>query len=211
VEFIPMAEETGLVVPLGYWVLREVCRQIQTWSAIPEMRDLSVAINLSSRHINVPDVVEQLLAITLEYGVDPAKIELEPTETTLMTEPEAARDVFLRLKACGFRLTIDDFGTGYSSLSYLQRFPVDRLKIDRSFLKDTAASPDTESIIRAIIDLARHLNMEVVAEGIERPKQLEQLTAMDCEFGQGFLFSKPMAPEPVERLLRQEAAVVRRG
>src|SRR6185436_851251 len=164
-------------------VVREVCRQMREWADTPNMGSLMVALNLSSKHLLVPDIVERLIGIVNEYGVDPGKIELELTETSLMTNPETARDIFLRLKACGFRLAIDDFGTGYSSLSYLQRFPVDRLKIDRSFLSDSVSSPDTEGIIKTIIDLARHLNMEVVAEGIEQKRQLEQLAAMRCDFG----------------------------
>jgi PAS domain S-box-containing protein len=200
-DFSPLAEETGTVVSMGYWVLGEVCRQLSEWAAAGVAIDeLVIAINLSSRHLLVPDIVERLAGIVTEHGINPAIIELELTETSVMTNPEAARTVFERLKAFGFRLAIDDFGTGYSSLSYLQRFRVDRLKIDRSFLTNSEAPTET-GIIRTIVDLARNLQMEVVAEGVERPSQLDQLTAMQCDFGQGFLFSRPVDPDPLEQLL----------
>jgi diguanylate cyclase (GGDEF)-like protein len=201
-EFLPVAEETGLIVPIGYWVLREVCRQMHEWSATPgALRTLRVGINLSSRHLLVPDLPDRLTAIVREFEVDASRIELELPEKCVTTNVEATRRVFHALKAAGFRLTIDDFGSGYSSLSALQRFPVDRLKIDRSFLSESTAAAETEGVIRGMIDLVNRFDMEVVAGGIEQPDQLEQLAAMQCRFGQGYLISRPMTARSVEDLL----------
>ena len=190
-EFLPLAEETGLVVPIGYWVVREVCRQLREWSeaGAGPLRTLSVAINLSSRHLLVPDLAERLTRIVREFDVDASRIELELPERCVTAYGEPARRVFHALKAAGFRLTIDDFGSGYSSLAALQRIPVDRLKIDRAFLSDAGS------------EMLNRLEIEVVAGGIEQPGQLEQLAAMQCRYGQGFLISRPMAAEALQALL----------
>ena len=189
-DFLPVAEETGLVIPIGYWVLREACRQLRAWSASEgPLRALSVAINLSSRHVLVPDLAERLTAIVREFEIEPSRIELELPERCVTAYAEQARRVFHALKAAGFRLTIDDFGSGYSSLSALQRFPVDRLKVDRSFLSDAGA------------DMLSRLEIEVVAGGIEQTSQLEQLSAMSCRYGQGFLISRPIDAQKVEEML----------
>jgi EAL domain-containing protein (putative c-di-GMP-specific phosphodiesterase class I) len=207
-EFIAVAEETGLIVPLGYAVMRSVCQQLAEWeSKASAAARLSVGVNLSTRQLLIPDLPERLRQITGEFGVDPARIDLEITETSMMADPDRARDVCLRLRAAGFRLSVDDFGTGYSSLSYLQRLPVDRIKIDRSFLAGAESPSDAEGIIRAIIGIATHLNLEVVAEGIETTAQLDQLLALRCGYGQGFLFSRPVAPDPLDRLLMQDLSV----
>jgi diguanylate cyclase (GGDEF)-like protein len=190
-EFLPLAEESGLIIPIGYWVLREACRQLRAWSAEGPLRSLSVAVNLSSRHLLVPDIAERLTAIVREFEVDPMRIELELPERCVTAHVEATRRVFHALKAAGFRLTIDDFGSGYSSLTALQRLPVDRLKIDRAFLSEVGG------------DMLARLDMEVVAGGIEQPSQLEQLTAMQCRFGQGFLISRPVAATSLEALLAE--------
>jgi PAS domain S-box-containing protein len=207
-EFIAVAEETGLIVPLGYAVMRSVCQQLAEWeSKASAAARLSVGVNLSTRQLLIPDLPERLRQITGEFGVDPARIDLEITETSMMADPDRARDICLRLRAAGFRLSVDDFGTGYSSLSYLQRLPVDRIKIDRSFLAGAESPSDAEGIIRAIIGIATHLNLEVVAEGIETTAQLDQLLALRCGYGQGFLFSRPVAPDPLDRLLMQDLSV----
>jgi len=204
-EFISVAEETGLIVPLGYAVARGVCEQLARWTADRAGTDhLSVGINLSPRQLMLPDLPEKLHAIVREFGVDPSRIDLEITESCMMADPQGARETCNRLKAIGFRLSIDDFGTGYSSLSYLQHFPVDRLKIDRSFLAQAAAEGEADGIIRTIISLAAHLDLDVVAEGVETESQVDSLLAMQCGYGQGFYFSRPVEADPVDRLLLQD-------
>lgn len=206
--FLPVAEETGLVVPIGYWVIREVCRQLREWKdELGSLGQLSVAVNLSSRHLLVPDIAERLTAIVREFEVDPTRIELELPERCVMHNVEATRRVFHALKAAGFRLTIDNFGSGYSSLSALQRLRVDRLKIDRAFFNESAAAIESESVVKGMIDLVRHLDMEIVAEGIERQGQLDQLTAMRCGFGQGYLLGRPIGARSIEELLGVAAVV----
>jgi predicted signal transduction protein with EAL and GGDEF domain len=206
-DFIPVAEEIGLIVPIGYWVFREACRQLNEWSTDHgTLGRLTIAVNLSSRHVQVPDLAERLGAIAREFGVDPSRLELELPERCVTTDIEATRGVFHALKAQGFRLTIDDFGSGYSSLRSLRRFPVDRLKIDRAFFGDSTSAPEGEHVIKGMIDLVQHLDMEIVAGGIERPGQLEQLVAMRCGYGQGYLISRPITPNSVEELLRPTPA-----
>ncbi len=201
-EFLSLAEETGLIVPIGYWVMREVCRQLKEWSgADGQLAQLRIAVNLSSRHLQVTDIADRLAGIAREFDVDPSRIELELPERCVTGDAESTLASFEALKAAGFRLTIDDFGSGYSSLSSLQRFPVDRLKIDRAFLNEAASPADSESVIRGMIDLVSRLDMEIVAEGIERPGHLAQLTATRCGFGQGFLIGKPVGPSSVEEML----------
>ena len=204
-EFIAVAEETGLIVPLGYAVVRAVCEQLSRWAALgaPTER-LSVGINLSARQLMLPDLPERLRAIVEEYGIDPSRIDLEITESGMMADPEHAREICARLKAVGFRLSVDDFGTGYSSLSYLQHFPVDRLKIDRSFLAQAAAEGEADGIIRTIIGLASHLGLEVVAEGVETASQVDTLLALRCDYGQGFFFCRPVEADPLDRLLLED-------
>ena len=203
-DFLALAEETGLIVPIGYWVMREVCRQLQQWSgADNQLSQISIAVNLSSRHLQVPDIAERLSAIAREFAVDPARIELELPESCVTGNVEATRAAFHALKAVGFTLTIDDFGSGYSSLSSLQQFPVDRLKINRAFLNEAAAA-DNEAI-RGMIDMVSRLDMDIVAEGIEQPGQLAQLAASRCGYGQGFLIGKPVSSSSVEELLDRSA------
>lgn len=200
-EFIPVAEETGLILPLGYWVVREVCRQLHEWaSGGHEAATLTVAINLSTRQLSQPDLVEHLREILDACGVRPGQLEFEITESSMMADPDSARAAVSALKACGFRLSIDDFGTGYSSLSYLQHFPVDRLKIDRSFL-ESIDQVSGQGIIRTIVSLAKVLQVDVVAEGIETTTQLDHAQSLDCRFGQGFLFSRPLEPRPADELM----------
>ena len=168
-----------------------------------QLAQLRIAVNLSSRHLQVADIADRLAAIAREFGVDPARIELELPERCVTGDAETTHAAFEALKAAGFRLTIDDFGSGYASLSSLERFPVDRLKIDRAFLNEAASPAERESVIRGMIDLVSRLDMEIVAEGIEQPGQLAQLTATRCGFGQGFLIGKPVAPGFVEEMLHE--------
>jgi diguanylate cyclase (GGDEF)-like protein/PAS domain S-box-containing protein len=196
--FIALAEETGLIVTIGEWVLREVCRQIKQWQAIGI--DLPVAVNLSAwqfREKNLLAVIDRILA---ETEVAPDRLEIEITESTAMNNPEQAASILQQMKNRGLTLSIDDFGTGYSSLSYLKRFPVDTLKIDRSFVRDIHASHDDASIVCAIIALAHGLGLTVIAEGVETRDQVEFLKAQRCDQMQGYYFSHPV---PADELVRQ--------
>jgi diguanylate cyclase (GGDEF)-like protein/PAS domain S-box-containing protein len=199
-EFIPVAEETGLIVPLGAWVLREACREAARLRA--DGRRIKVAVNLSTRQLAHPGLV-RLVADTLEEtGVDPSGLCLEITETVLMQDADRAVVLLEELKGLGITLSLDDFGTGYSSLSYLQRFPVDVVKVDRSFVDGLVDRPGDASIVAAVRDVTRSLGLGVVAEGIETPEQLQRLQALGYEKGQGYLFARPGPREGLHDLLR---------
>ncbi|MEG5057637.1 EAL domain-containing protein [Microcoleus sp. A2-C5] len=205
-EFIAMAEETGLILPLGLWVLSESCRQIIKWQSLnlPVGNSrLTVAVNLSGRQFSEPESIEQIKQVLQETGVDARCLKLEITETVVMEDGEAAVAMLLQLRELGIGLCIDDFGTGYSSLSYLHRFPINILKVDRSFVSRIGEMGENLEIVRAIVMLARSLGMEVVAEGLETPVQLAQLRAIGCEYGQGYFFSRPLNSEAATALLRR--------
>jgi len=189
--FIPIAEECGFIVPIGQWVLREACRQAQAWqdAGLPPLR---VAINVSAVELRAPDFVGGLRAILTETGLAPCNLELELTETSLMQDSKATATVLWALKDVGVQLALDDFGTGYSNLSYLKRFPLDILKIDRSFLSDLTTNADDASIVSAVIGMGRNLHMRIVAEGVETREQLAFLKAQSCPEGQGDYFSRPL-------------------
>jgi diguanylate cyclase (GGDEF)-like protein/PAS domain S-box-containing protein len=201
-DFIPIAEETGLIVPLGWWVLREACKQISAWQkqfgADPP---LMIAVNFSARQFLQQNVVPQIEAVLLDTGVNPSNLKLEVTESVIMSDPEAATVMLEQLRDLGVQIGIDDFGTGYSSLSYLHRFPIDTLKIDRSFIGKLQRTGESAEMVQAIVTLAHNLGMDVVAEGVETSEQHAHLTALDCEYGQGFLFSKPLDSRTAEALL----------
>lgn len=202
-EFIPLAEETGLMVPLGEWVLRTACAQNRTWqqAGFPK---LSMSVNLSLRQFrqtNLTGMVEQVIA---ETGLDPACLELELTESSVMMNTESAVTTLRKLQALGIRIAIDDFGTGYSSLNYLKNLPIDTLKIDRSFVHDAATNPVDAAIVQAIITLAHSLNLKVKAEGIETQEQLDFLRLLRCDEIQGYLLSRPLPAKALEQLLLEE-------
>jgi diguanylate cyclase (GGDEF)-like protein/PAS domain S-box-containing protein len=193
-QFIPLAEETGLIVPIGRWVLREGCRHARRMrDALPEA-DLTMSINLSVKQLQHSDVIADVRDAVQEAGIDPSALTLEITETVLMADTDLAVTRLRELKALGVRLALDDFGTGYSSLSYLSRFPVDILKMDRSFLCD-GATPEMSELASAVLALGTTLNLRVVAEGIELPEQWTSLRELGCELGQGFFFARPMNAE----------------
>ncbi len=206
--FIPHAEESGLIVPLGELVLRRACATMAAWrERYPASRRMTLAVNLSARQFVQPDIVETVRQILRASGLPPAWLKLELTESTLMGDPEAALSSMRRLKALGVSLAIDDFGTGYSSLAYLQRFPVDVLKIDRSFVQDLPREEsDSRELARAIMALARSLRLSVVAEGVETREQLELLAELGCEAVQGFYFSPPLPEAGVPEFLGPPAA-----
>ena len=204
-DFIPVAEETGLIVPIGEWVLQEACKHIRRCQLVyPSHRSLSLSVNLSARQVAQPDLLERIKDALAASKLDPHCLKLEITESVVMENAEAAALMFKQLRALGVQLSIDDFGTGYSSLSYLHRFPLNYLKIDRSFVSRLTTDNDN-AIVRTISTLARNLGMEVIAEGIETEEQYQQLKILGCEYGQGFLFSHPVDNEGVLHLLAQDA------
>ncbi|MDR3672689.1 MAG: EAL domain-containing protein [Holophaga sp.] len=193
-EFIPIAEETGLILPLGEWVLETACRQGRTWMEQQGAR-LRMAVNVSGRQFWQGDLVATVSRVLAATGFPPAQLELELTESMVMNDVEQAIRTMHSLADMGVRLSLDDFGTGYSSLYSLQKFPIHALKIDQSFVKDVTTNPNDQAISKAIIGLAHSLKLEVIAEGIERPDQLACLLSLGCETGQGFLFSEPITAQ----------------
>ena len=203
-DFIPLAEKNHLILPLGEWVIRAACTQNCLWQA-KGLQPLPVAVNISSLQISQP-AFSQIVAQTLEdTRLQPEYLELELTESILMEKAETAIDTLRALKSMGLRLAIDDFGTGYSSLSYLKHLPIDKLKIDRSFVRDIATDPNDVMIIRAIIGLADSLQLKVLAEGVETRAQTDFLLGEQCQEAQGYYFSQPLPPDRVEALLRKSA------
>ena len=200
--FIPVAEESGHIIPLGYWVLDQVCQTLKTWEQM-ELPRVPVSVNVSARQFQQPDFHKRVAQILATHNIDPSLIEIELTEGLVMEDSEAAQMELLRLKRIGLRISIDDFGTGYSCLSYLRRFPIDVLKIDRSFIMEIGVSQDGESIIDAIISLARSLRLETVAEGVETTEQLNFLLERGCYIVQGYLFGVPMEKALIEPLLAE--------
>jgi len=201
-EFISLMEETGLIIPVGAWVLGEACRQLEEWTAqFQPQPPLTMSVNLSARQLQDPGLVMVVENALAESHVDPASLKLEITETVVMQDAPATLETLHALKALGVQLAIDDFGTGYSSLGYLKRFPVDTLKIDRSFVQGVALDTEDTAIVRAVISVAKSLNLSVTAEGIETDAQLSQLQSLGCDRGQGYLFARPLAPEPLRLAL----------
>lgn len=206
-EFIAIAEETGLIVEVGSMVLREACRQLCEWQAAPGLKSLTVAVNLSAKQFAQQDLVNQVKEILRETGLEPRYLKLEITETVVMENAEVARNMLSQLCALGVQLSIDDFGTGYSSLSYLHKFPVTALKIDRSFIGRMGAHGENCEVVKTINTLANNLGMSVVAEGIETEDQLMQLKAMGCDYGQGYIFSRPLTAETAKLFVQEHRAL----
>ncbi|MBI4985841.1 MAG: EAL domain-containing protein, partial [Rhodocyclales bacterium] len=206
-EFIPLAEETGLIVPLGEWVLRTACSQNKAWQdgGLPA---ITVAVNLSARQFVAQDIVGVAAGVLQETGLDPSCLELELTESAVMADADAFIQATEKLKGLAITLSIDDFGTGFSSLSYLKRFAIDRLKIDQSFVHDIAHDPNSAAIALAVISLAHSLNLSAIAEGVETEAQLNFLRARDCDEMQGFYFSRPVPAAEFERMLRERIRMV---
>jgi len=199
-EFIPLAEETGLIVPLGKWVLYEACMQVRRWDALG-IADMAVAVNISGVQFQQRDLVDTVARVLAASGLDPRHLELEITESVVMQNASEAIVMLGELHRMGVSLSIDDFGTGYSSLNYLKRFPIDKLKIDQSFIRDISAGSDDAAIVQAIIAMAHSLRLRVVAEGVEHQSQLEFLRGLGNDEYQGYLFSKPLPAREVERQL----------
>jgi EAL domain-containing protein (putative c-di-GMP-specific phosphodiesterase class I) len=199
--FIPVAEDSGLIVPIGEWVLQEACRQVRAWQAAG-LAPLLMAVNVSGVQFRQADLAETVRDILAEHGLTAASLELEVTESVLMKSADSTVEILHKFREMGVRLAIDDFGTGYSSLSYLKRFPIDKLKIDRSFVSDITTDPDDAAIASAIIAMAHRLRLKVIAEGVETPGHLRFLFQEGCDEAQGYHYSKPLPPDDLERLMR---------
>jgi diguanylate cyclase (GGDEF)-like protein/PAS domain S-box-containing protein len=200
--FLSVAEETGLIVPLGEWVVNETCRQLAEWQGRPETAGLHVSLNLSARELTHPDVVSTVLQCVRESGVDPQALTIEVTESTAMADGDSGFRALRDLSSEGIRVAIDDFGTGYSSLEQLRRMPVDIVKVDRSFVSGMSADSTDREIVAAVVGMGRALKLIVVAEGIETTEQAEVLRELGCDIGQGYLFAKPMPADEMDELAR---------
>ena len=206
-EFISLAEETGLIIPLGKWVMYEACSQLKIWqNKLPEANSLTMSINVTGDELRHPDFLSSIDYIIAETQVNSHCLKLEMTESMLIENSQQIITVLKAIKSRKIQLSIDDFGTGYSSLSYLPQFPVDNLKIDRSFINIMNINQQNTEIVKTIVTLAQALNMEVIAEGIETEEQLQSLQALGVEFGQGFLFAKPLTSESAQKLLLQSVS-----
>ena len=210
-DFIGLSEETGLILPMGRWILREACRQARVWQAESGMPPLIVSVNLSAGQFERDGLPDEVGTIVRETGFEPRRLQLEISEAVLMRDDPRVFDRLEALKALGVRLAIDDFGTGYASLSYLKRLPVDCLKIDRSLVKGVGYETEDTAIIRAVVSLAHSLGITVTAEGIETQDQLTQLREVGCDQGQGYLFARPVSADRVPELLASLAAGERNG
>lgn len=202
-DFIPVAEETGLIIPIGYWVLYEACYQTRIWQEQFTASRLTININVSGKQFAQPDLIKQIDRILQETGLSGQSLKIEITESVLIENADLAANMLAQLKKLGVQVYIDDFGTGYSSLSYLHNFPIDALKIDRSFVNRMGSNNNRAELVKIIATMAHNLNMNVVAEGIETPEQLLQLQALECEYGQGYLFAKPLAKEAATAFIQQ--------
>jgi EAL domain-containing protein (putative c-di-GMP-specific phosphodiesterase class I) len=198
--FIPIAEDCGLILRIGNWVLREACKQAQAWlnAGLPLA---TMAVNISAMEFRNDNFLEGIFSILRETGLDPRSLELELTESVLMKRAEFAVSILETLRESGVQLAVDDFGTGYSSLSYLRKFPIDALKIDQSFVRQITTTPDETTIVTAIINMGRSLHLRVIAEGVETEEELEFLRAHQCAEAQGYYFSRPVTAEHFAKLL----------
>lgn len=203
-EFIPLAEETGLILPIGSWVLETACAQLKQWESNPHARELLLAVNVSARQFGQKDFVDQVLGVVSKFAIKPELLKLELTESLVVENVTDTISKMHKLKEVGIRFSIDDFGTGYSSLAYLKQLPLDQLKIDQSFVRDIVTDPNDAIIVQTIIGMAKNFHLNVIAEGVETQEQLEQLQRYGCQAFQGYLFSKPIPVEEFESLLKQD-------
>jgi EAL domain-containing protein (putative c-di-GMP-specific phosphodiesterase class I) len=208
VRFIPIAEETGLIVEIGAWVLVEACRQAAGWPTLNGTPPLGISVNLSPRQLRDPGLVNDVRCALAETGLSPSRLELEVTESAVMNDPDEARARLEELQELGVRLSIDDFGTGYSSLGQLRHFPFDTLKVDKTFMGGLGDDPQNTAIVGGVIALARNLGLDVVGEGIETVEQLEYLQHLGCDRGQGYYLARPLTPSALRRLLVADAPLV---
>jgi EAL domain-containing protein (putative c-di-GMP-specific phosphodiesterase class I) len=208
-EFIPCCEDTGLIVPVGFWVMEQACRQLRDWQEkFPEVLGLGMGVNLSARQLAMPGLVSRIEQIVRDSGIARNSLALEITESIMIRDGEIAERVLKPIRDLGVQLHMDDFGTGYSSLSCLHRFPLNHLKIDRSFIQNLDDRRDYAAVVHAIITLARNLGIGLIAEGIETAEQLAMLQAMDCDEAQGFYFARPLEAVEAEEYLRKRTIAV---
>jgi EAL domain-containing protein (putative c-di-GMP-specific phosphodiesterase class I) len=203
-EFVPVAEECGLIVPIGRWVLCEACRQVKAW-AEAGLQPITMAVNLSASELRASDFAANVRAALAETGIEPRYLEFELNESFLMQDAKSTTAVLQALKELGVGIALDDFGTGYSSLTYLKRFPINALKIDRSFMRDVLTDDEDAGIVTAVISMANSLHLRVIAEGVETPEQLAFLQAQHCGEAQGYLFGRPLAANEFAKLLAPRA------
>jgi EAL domain-containing protein (putative c-di-GMP-specific phosphodiesterase class I) len=201
--FIPLAEETGLILPIGQWVLETACAQLKSWEEHVLTRDLTLSINVSAKQFNQTDFVAQVETAIARYVIDPMKLKMELTESMLLDNVDSIIITMNALKKMGIRFSLDDFGTGYSSLQYLKLLPLYQLKIDQSFVRDIVIDSSDQAIVRTIIAMAHTLNLSVIAEGVETAEQQDLLLNNGCKHYQGYLFSKPVPIEAFEALLKK--------
>jgi EAL domain-containing protein (putative c-di-GMP-specific phosphodiesterase class I) len=198
--FIPIAEDNGLIIPIGRWVLEQACAQSVAWQQ--RGHPLNISVNVSARQLERPEFVEEVRCALAGSGIDPATLTLEITETALMRRPDTTVRLLAELKTLGIRIAVDDFGTGYSSLAYLRQFPVDSLKIDRTFITGLALSSEAHALTHTLIQLGAALGLQTLAEGVEHHSQVRELQREGCDLAQGFLFARPLHPNDLELLLR---------
>jgi EAL domain-containing protein (putative c-di-GMP-specific phosphodiesterase class I) len=210
-EFIPLAEATGLIVPLGRWVLREACRLGASWRMmLADNATFTVAVNISGYQLQNPELTDDIVAALERSGLPPSFLMLEITESTVARDGDAARDRLRTLKSLGVQLAIDDFGMGYSSLSSLERFPIDVLKIDKAFVGHVGADGSRRSLARMIVALGDALSLRTIAEGVERPEQIAALSSMGCSYAQGFYYSRPVSPAEITQMIQRGRFVASR-
>ena len=202
-EFIPLAEETGLILPLGHWVLETACAQLAKWAVQTNTAHLSLAVNVSANQLHQADFVNQVLAVLGSTGANPQRLKLELTESLLVSNVENTIAKMAALKVHGVSFSLDDFGTGYSSLSYLKRLPLDQLKIDQSFVRDILIDPNDAAIAKMVIALAESLGLTVIAEGVEIEAQRDFLALLGCHAYQGYLYSRPLPLEEFDEFVRR--------
>jgi EAL domain-containing protein (putative c-di-GMP-specific phosphodiesterase class I) len=197
-EFVPVAEESGAIVPLGDWAIRAACAQLAAWQRVPALASVPVSVNLSPRQFHRPDVVDALRRAVADAGIDPRFLVVEVTEAAIMDDVEISADKLARLRDIGVQIHVDDFGTGYSSLSYLHRFPITAVKIDRSFVAGLGAQRESADVVKAIVSIAESLDFDVIAEGVEAEVQVARLEELRCRYGQGHLLASPMDAAALE-------------
>ncbi len=206
-DFIPIAEDTGLIIPIGNWILQKACQQLRVWqqkfASIPQVASLKMSVNLASQQIKEPNFIEKLDRILKKTGLDGNYLRLEITERVLVDSEQNTQNTLAAIKRRNIKLSIDDFGTGYSSLSYLRRLPIDNLKIDRSFVENINSDVESFEIVKTIITLAHTLGMDAISEGVETIEQANQLKTLGCEYAQGYLFAKPLPANAIESIFNQ--------
>jgi EAL domain-containing protein (putative c-di-GMP-specific phosphodiesterase class I) len=210
IRFIPVAESTGMIIPIGEWVLDEACRQAREWQ-IADLPNVPIAVNLAAQQFRQLDLLSQISATLRHHKLTADRLALEVTESSLMNNMEQVIATLERLKALGLKIAIDDFGTGYSSLSYLKQFPIDKIKIDQSFVRSMLQSPGDDAIVQAVIAIAAKMGLGTIAEGVETRQQLDHLKQLGCDEVQGYYYSKPVPAAEAELFLRGQATAVGQG